>query len=113
MVGMIQAIFKSKEHIEGYTFESNKQIIEVKDQYKVKIDEISSNGIINQQTITAYSENVDLIEKLNNLEMYQKAIFIVDIIYYRGQPSKVVIVDVVDVDNEKEAISNIFKKYAR
>ncbi len=111
MVGMIQAIFKSKEHIEGYTFESNKKIIEVKEQYKVKIDEVDSNGIINQQTIIAYSENIDLIDKLNNLEMYQKAIFVVDIVYYKGQLNKVVIIDVVDSDNEKEVISSILKRY--
>lgn len=113
MFGIIPAIYKSKEHIEGHTFTSKKQTIEVKDQYRVKIDEVDSNGIINQQNIVAYSENVDLIEKLNNLEMYQKAIFVVDIVYYRGQLNKVVIVDVVNSDNEKEAISNIFKRYEK
>lgn len=113
MVGIIPAIYKSKEHVEGHTFESKKQVIEVKDQYKVKIDEVDSNGIINQQTLTAYSENVDLIDKLNNLEMYKKAIFVVDIVYYRGQLNKVVIVDVIDSNNEKEAISNILKKYEK
>lgn len=113
MVGIVPAIYKSKEHVEGYTFESNKKTIEVKDQYKVKIDEVDSNGIINQQTLTVYSENVDLIDKLNNLKMYQQAIFVVDIVYYRGQLNKVVIVDVVDLDNEKEEISNILKRYEK
>lgn len=113
MVGIIPAIYKSKEHVERHTFESKKQIIEVKDQYKVKIDEVDSNGIINQQTIVAYSENAGLVDKLNNLVMYQKVIFIVDIVYYRGQLNKVVIIDVVDSDNEKETISNIFKRYEK
>lgn len=111
MVGIIPAIYKSKEHVERHTFESKKQIIEVKDQYKVKIDEVDSNGIINQQTIVAYSENVGLVDKLDNLVMYQKVIFIVDIVYYRGQLNKVVIIDVVDSDNEKEVLSSIFKRY--
>lgn len=111
MVGIVPAIYKSKEHVEGHTFESKKQIIEVKDQYRVKIDEVDSNGIINQQTIVAYSENVGLVDKLDNLVMYQKVIFIVDIVYYRGQLNKVVIIDVVDSDNEKEVLSSIFKRY--
>lgn len=111
MLGIVKAIYKDKQFVEGHTFESNKQTIVVKDQYRLKIDEVSSNGTINQQTIVAYPESVDLISKLNNLEMYQQVNFVVDISYYKGQVNKVVVLDIVDSNNETEVVSSIFKRY--
>lgn len=112
MLGIANAIYKSKEFVEGHTFESNKQTIVVKDQHRVKIDEVSSNGTINQQVVVAYDENTDLINKLENLTPYQKVNFVVDIIYYKGALNKIVVLDVLDSNNEVEVVSNIFKRYA-
>lgn len=113
MLGIVTAIFKSQEFVEGHTFESNKQTIVVKDQFKIKIDEIGRDGSINQQVIIAYAEDEGLINKLKNLEMYKQVYFVVDISYYRGQLSKIVVLDVIDNETEIETVGNIFKKYVK
>ncbi len=113
MLGIVKAIYKSNEFVEGYTFESKKQTVKVKDHYRIKIDEVNSEGVINQQTVIAYAENVTLVNKLQKLCMYQQVNFVVDITYYKGQPSKVVVLDVIDSEAEQEVVTNIFKKYER
>ncbi len=111
MIAIAKAIYKSKEFIEGYTFESNKRTVVVKEQYKLKIDEIDSNGAINQQTIVAYADNEALMHKLENLIAYQQVNFVVDISYYRGTLSKIIVLDVIDSKVEQEEVANIFSRY--
>lgn len=112
MLGIIPAVCKDKKHVEAYTFESNKQIKEVREQYKVNFDGFEIDGSMNQQTISAYAENESLVTKLNDITMYQKCYFVIDIIYYKGQLNKIVLLDVITED-EKEALDSIFNKYLK
>jgi hypothetical protein len=107
MVGIVKAVYKSKSFIEGHTFEANKQTRVVKDQYKISIDEISADGTINQQVITAYAENVNLVNKLEKLDLYQQVYFVVDILYFRGQLNKIVVLDLIDSESEQKVIRDI------
>lgn len=113
MLAVVGAVFKVIQHVEGYTFESNKKTIEVPEHYKIKVDEVYPNGTINQQTIVAYAENENLINKLKVLNPYQQVKFLVDIIFYQGQTNKVVVLDVIDSETEQEVISNIFNSYTK
>ena len=112
MIGIIPAVCKDKKHVEAYTFESNKQTIDVREQYKVNFDGFEIGGSMNQQTIVAYAENEGLVAKLNDITMYQKCYFVIDISYYRGQLNKIVLLDVVTED-EKETLNSIFNKYLK
>ena len=107
MVGIVKAVYKSKSFIEGHTFEANKKTRVVKYQYKISIDEISADGTINQQVITAYAENVNLVNKLEKLDLYQQVYFVVDILYFRGQLNKIVVLDLIDSESEQKVIRDI------
>lgn len=113
MLGIVPTIYKGKKFVEGHTFESNKQTIEVKDQFKLTIDEIGLDGSVNQQTIVAYAENENLNNKLKTLDTYQQVTFLVDIRFFKGQPNKIVVLDVIDSETEQEVINNIFNSYTK
>lgn len=113
MVGIIPARYKGKKLVEGYSFESNKKTIDVPSHYKISIDGVEIDGSVNQQTIVLDAENEGLLTKLNDLTIYQKVNFIVDIVYFRGQVSKIVALDITDTEDEKVNLSNIFKKYTQ
>ena len=113
MLGIVPTIYKGKKFVEGHTFESNKQTIEVKDQFNLTIDEIGLDGSVNQQTIVAYAENENLIHKLDKLKMYQQVDFIVDINYYKGQLNKIVVLDILDSETDKKSVDNIFRSYTK
>ena len=113
MLGIIPAICKDKKHVEAHTFESNKQTRDVREQYKVNFDGFEIGGSMNQQNIVAYAENESLVAKLNALTMYQKCYFVIDISYYKGQLNKIVLLDVIDTEDEKEALNGIFVKYSK
>ena len=110
MVAVTELVFKGIEHVEPYTFEKNRKTLSVREHYKIKVDEFDSNKNVNQQTLIAYNDNSNLINKLENLENYQKVKCVIELIYYRGTVNKIIILDVLNSEDEKESVSNIFKR---
>ena len=108
MLAVIKAIFKAKQFVEGYEKLINKKVQEIETHYNIVVDEISDERI-NQQTIWASAKNKNLIEKLENLCMYQQVKFIVNINFYEGKPSKIVVLDILDDDNAIKTVENVFK----
>ena len=74
MLAVVKAIFKEHQFVEGYEKLINKKVQQIETHYNIVIDEIS-DGRINQQTIWASAKNKNLIEKLENLCMYQQVKF--------------------------------------
>lgn len=109
MLAVAKAIYKEKQHVEGYEKLIGKKVQQIEEHYNIIVDEVSDNRI-NQQTLWAKADNEKLIEKLENLTMYQQVKFVVNVNFYEGKPSKIVVLDIINDETEVEIIENIFKR---
>lgn len=109
MQAVVQAIFKDMQHVEERETLVNKKVQKIAEHHNIIIDEIS-DGRINQQTLWAGVENTELLKKLENLTMYQQVKFVVNVNFYDGKPSKVIVLDLLEDDSEVQTVNEIFKR---
>jgi hypothetical protein len=110
MIAIAKAIYKEIKYAEAYTLIVEKQNVEIKAHYDLLVDEVSKNRV-NQQKLYIDANNEQLVKKLDDITMYTEIYLIIDFEYYKTKLSKARVLDIVTADNEKNAISDIFKKY--
>lgn len=108
MQGIVKAVFKDKQYVEQREILISKKVQTIEEHYNIIVDEISDSRI-NQQTLWAKASNKELIEKLENLTMYQQVKLVVNVNFYEGKPSKIVVLDLLD-ETEAQTIEAIFKR---
>ncbi len=108
MLSISKVIYKEKQYVEGYKKLIGKKVQEIEEHYNIIVDEVSE-GRINQQSLWAKADNEELIEKLENLTMYQQVKFLVNVSFYEGRPSKVTVLDFLN-ETETQTIEAIFKR---
>lgn len=109
MQAVVKAIFKDLQHVEERETIINKKTQIIPEHFNIIIDEVS-DGRINQQTLWAGAENQELLKKLENLTMYQQVKFVVNVNFYDGKPSKVIVLDLLEDDSEVETVNEIFER---
>lgn len=109
MQGIVKAVFKDKQHVEERKILIGKKVQEIEEHYNIIVDEVSDSRI-NQQTLWAKADNKELIEKLENLTMYQQVKLVVNVNFYEGKPSKIVVLDIINDETEVATIEAIFKR---
>lgn len=109
MLSIAKAIYKEKQHVEEREILIGKKVQQVEEHYNLIVDEISDSRI-NQQTLWAKADNKELIEKLENLTMYQQVKLVVNVNFYEGKPSKIVVLDIINDETEVATIEAIFKR---
>jgi hypothetical protein len=110
MIAVAKAIYKDIKYVEAYTLIVDKKNVEIKAHYDLLVDEVSNNRV-NQQKLYIDANNEQLVKKLDNITMYKEIYLIVNFEYYKMKLSKARVLDIVTDDNEKNVISDIFKKY--
>lgn len=108
MLAVAEAIFKGKQHVEGYEKRIGKKVQAIEEHYNIIVDEFSE-GRINQQTLWAKADNEGLINKLEGLVMYQQVKFLANVSFYEGKPSKITVLDLLN-ETEAQTIEAIFKQ---
>lgn len=108
MLAVAEAVFKGKQHVEGYEKLIGKKVQQVEEHYNIIVDEFSEERI-NQQTLWAKADNEGLINKLEGLVMYQQVKFLVNVSFYEGKPSKITVLDLLN-ETEAQTIEAIFKQ---
>lgn len=109
MQGIVKAIYKAQQHIEEREILIGKKVQHIEEHYNIIVDEVS-DGRISQQNLWASANNETLLKKLENIEMYQQVKFVVNVNFYEGKPSKIVVLDILDDDSEVQTIEEIFKR---
>lgn len=109
MQAVVKAIFKDLQHVEERETLINKKPQIIPEHFNIIIDEIS-DGRINQQTLWAGVENQELLKKLENLNMYQQVKFVVNINFFDGKPSKIIVLDLLEDDSEVQTVNEIFER---
>lgn len=109
MQAVVQAIFKDMQHVEKREILINKKVQTIAEHHNIIIDEVSE-GRINQQTLWADAENTELLKKLANLNMYQQVKFVVNVNFYDGKPSKIIVLDLLQDDSEVKTMEQIFER---
>lgn len=109
MQAVVKSIFKDLQHVEERETLINKKPQIIPEHFNIIIDEIS-DGRINQQTLWAGVENQELLKKLENLNMYQQVKFVVNINFFDGKPSKIIVLDLLEDDSEVQTVNEIFER---
>lgn len=109
MLSITKVTYKGKQYVEGYKKLIGKKVQEIEEHYNIIVDEVS-DGRINQQTLWASATNENLLKKLENIEMYKQVKFVVNVNFYEGKASKIVVLDLLDDDEEVATIEAIFKR---
>lgn len=109
MQGIVKAVFKDKQYVEQREILISKKVQTIEEHYNIIVDEVSDSRI-NQQTLWAKASNKELIEKLENLTMYQQVKLVVNVNFYEGKPSKIVVLDILTNETEVATIEAIFKR---
>ena len=109
MLGSAKVIYKEKQYVEEREILIGKKVQQVEEHYNLIVDEVSDNRI-NQQTLWAKADNKELIEKLENLTMYQQVKLVINVNFYEGKPSKVVVLDIINDETEVATVENVFKR---
>lgn len=109
MQAVVKAVFKDKQYVEQREILISKKVQTIEEHYNIIVDEVSDSRI-NQQTLLAKASNKELIEKLENLTMYQQVKLVVNVNFYEGKPSKIVVLDILEDDNELKTMEQIFKR---
>ena len=108
MLAVVKAVFKEMQPVEGYEILIGKKVQQIEAHYNVTVDEVS-NGRINQQTLWASATNEGLIQKLKSLDLYKQVDLLVNINFYEGKPSKIVVLDLLDDESQTKVIEQLFK----
>ncbi len=109
MKAIVTVVFKAKQYVEGYVKVINKKQQAIDEHYNVIVDEVS-DGRINQQTLWAGTDNEKLLKKLDSISMYQQVKLAVNVNFFEGKPSKIIVLDVLTDDSEVKAVDEIFKR---
>ena len=109
MLSIAKVIYKEKQYVEEREILIGKKVQQVEEHYNLIVDEVSDNRI-NQQTLLAKADNKELIEKLENLTMYQQVKLVVNVNFYEGKPSKIVVLDILTDETEAQTIEATFKR---
>lgn len=109
MLSIAKVIYKEKQYVEEREILIGKKVQIIEEHYNIIIDEVSDSRI-NQQTLWAKADNKKLVEKLENLTMYQQVKLVVNVNFYEGKPSKVVVLDIINDETEVVTVENIFKR---
>ncbi len=109
MLSIAKVIYKEKQYVEEREILIGKKVQQVEEHYNLIVDEVSDNRI-NQQTLWAKADNKELIEKLENLTMYQQVKLVVNVNFYEGKPSKIVVLDILTDETEAQTIEATFKR---
>lgn len=109
MQAVVKAIFKDLQHVEERATIINKKTQIIPEHFNIIIDEVS-DGRINQQNLWSGVDNKELLKKLENLTMYQQVKFVVNINFFDGKPSKVIVLDLLEDDNEVQTVNEIFER---
>lgn len=93
-------IFRGIEKRDGGKFINDKgQEIEYDAKYVLKVDEIGSDGSINERKLNVDIKNTSLVDKLKQLKPYEKIKIECDIVMYQNT-AKVVPVAISDSNNK-------------
>lgn len=108
MLAVVKAVFKDMQFVEGYEKLIGKKVQQIEPHHNITVDEVS-DGRINQQTLWASASNEGLIQKLKSLDLYKQVDLLVNINFYEGKPSKIVVLDLLDDENQTKVIEQLFK----
>lgn len=108
MLAVVKAVFKDMQSVEGFEMLIGKKVQQIEPHHNIIVDEVS-DGRINQQTLWASASNEGLIQKLKSLDGYKQVDLLVNINFYEGKPSKIVVLDLLDDENQTKVIEQLFK----
>lgn len=109
MLSIAKVIYKEKQYVEEREILIGKKVQHIEEHYNIIVDEVSDSRI-NQQTLWAKADNKKLVEKLENLTMYQQVKLVINVNFYEGKPSKVVVLDIINDETEVATVENVFKR---